>query len=190
MSNFIETYITQSTESQSKLKRLAPEITKIVHNLAKVIRQGGTIYSCGNGGSACDAMHLTEELVARYLRERPGIRAQHFLDPSTMSCWSNDYDYDTVFSRQAETFLTDKDALIVFSTSGNSPNIVKVLNVAKARSTLSIALLGKTGGHCLDLAEHVLLVESMVTSQIQEAHMLLVHMICDLLEQELFPNAK
>jgi D-sedoheptulose 7-phosphate isomerase len=100
--------------------------------LANTVKSGGTVYSCGNGGSTCDAMHLTEELVARYKRNRRGIRAMHFMDPSVLTCWGNDFSYEGAFERYAETFCTDKDTLIAISTSGNSANVLAAARAAKA----------------------------------------------------------
>ena len=103
--------------------------------LLETIQNKGTIYSCGNGGSACDAMHFTEELVARYKRERPGIKAMHLMDPGTLTCWSNDYEFDSVFSRQVETFAMSQDILCVLTTSGNSQNILNAITTAKEKGT-------------------------------------------------------
>jgi len=182
----IESHIRRSSEVKLSLLKQQDTITKIIDSVVAVSKQGGTIYSCGNGGSACDAMHLTEELIARYLRERPGIKAQHFCDSSTLSCWSNDYNYDSVFERQASTFTTKADALIVFSTSGNSPNILKAIEAANANGATTIALLGKGGGKAKSLAKLSLVVDSDATAHIQECHITLVHIICDRLEVALF----
>ena len=132
-------------------------------------------------------MHLAEELVARYDRERPGIPAQHLLDVGTMTCWANDYDYNSVFRRQIETLLTPKDALVVFSTSGNSANILEALDAAKSRGAVTVALLGKSGGKAKTGASHAIVVDSQITAHIQEAHIALVHIICAQLEDTLYP---
>ena len=143
---------------------------------------GGTIYACGNGGSACDAMHFTEELVARYAKERIGFKAQHFMDVGTMTCWANDYSYETIFSRQVETFCTSKDVLIVFTTSGNSANILNALRIAKEKMVPSIFLGGKDGGKAKNLADISLIVPANRTDRIQELHITLVHCFCEFLE--------
>lgn len=150
--------------------------------LVDVVRTGGTIYSCGNGGSACDAMHLTEELVARYKKDRPGIKAHHLMDPGTLTCWSNDYEFNGVFERQVETFCGPKDALIVFTTSGNSENILRAIKSAKSKGTLVIGLLGKDGGKAAPLCDVSLIVPSDATERIQEIHITLVHILCEALE--------
>jgi len=158
----------------------------LIEKAGKILKEkvaaGGTIYACGNGGSACDAMHLTEELVARYKRDRPGIRAMHFLDPATMTCWGNDYSFDSVFARQAETFCKAEDVLIAFSTSGNSKNIIQAVNAAKARSTFTIGLTGKDGGELLSTCDLSIVIPSYETERIQETHITLVHVFCEMLE--------
>lgn len=150
--------------------------------LLRTIRAGGTIYSCGNGGSACDAMHFTEELVARYKRERPGIRAVHFHDPGTLTCWSNDYAFETVFERQVKTFCGPNDTLVGFSTSGNSGNVIAAVAAAKGLGTTTIGMLGKKGGKLAPLCEIPLIVPADETERIQEAHITFVHILCELIE--------
>ncbi len=184
--DFIHGYSLSSSKTIESLCKQADLIEKIALDLSSLVRQGGRIYSCGNGGSACDSMHLTEELVARYLRERPGIPAQHLQDSATLTCWSNDYNYSEVFSRQVETFVKKQDALILFSTSGNSENVIKAAKKAKEMKCLTIAFSGKEGGELKEHCKYNLIVQSGITSHIQEAHITAVHMVCDILEQELF----
>jgi D-sedoheptulose 7-phosphate isomerase len=157
-------------------------VDEAINHLIKIIENGGTIYSCGNGGSACDAMHFTEELVARYKKERPGIRAHHLMDPGTLTCWANDYSWDKVFERQAQTFCTPKDALVVFSTSGNSENILRGINAAKEKGAYVLGLLGKGGGKAAPLCDSALVVPSNATERIQEIHITLVHIFCEEIE--------
>ena len=184
--DFILGYAQSSSKTIESLVKQADNIERIALDLSSIVKSGGRIYSCGNGGSACDSMHLTEELVARYLRDRPGIAAQHLQDSATITCWSNDHDYSEVFSRQVETLVKKEDALILFSTSGNSENIIKAAKKASEIRCLTIAFTGKEGGELKDYCKHNLIVQSGITSHIQEAHITTVHMICDILEQELF----
>ncbi|MCI5066608.1 SIS domain-containing protein [bacterium] len=151
--------------------------------LRSVVAQGGTVYLCGNGGSTCDALHFREELVARYNRERPGIRAQHFMDSPTLTCWGNDYDYHTAFEREAKTFLTERDLLIGISTSGNSKNVLAAVEVARERKTPTIGLLGKSGGALRTAVDYPLIVPSEETDRIQEVHITLIHSFCEFLER-------
>lgn len=182
----LDQHIRDSSRVKQSLLNHKDTIIQIVDTLEVVVRSGGTIYSCGNGGSACDAMHLTEELVAVYLRDRPGIRAQHFGDPGTLTCWSNDRSFETVFERQVLTFMTRNDALIGFSTSGNSKNVLRAIEAANKIGAFTIGLLGRDGGTAKGIASLSLTVDSEKTSHIQEAHIAVVHMLCDRLENRLF----
>ncbi len=157
-------------------------------HLAKTIKQGGTIYACGNGGSTCDAMHLCEELVAKYKRDRPGIKAMHFMDASTATCWGNDIGFEDVFARHAETFCTSKDTLIAISTSGNSGNVLRAIQAARQKKTKVIGLLGKGGGKIAPLCDIALVVPSTSTERIQELHITFVHIWCELLETSLLAS--
>lgn len=188
MRAFIEQYLRDSAVVKQSLSDQAGHIATVVEALVAVSRKGGTLYTCGNGGSACDAMHFAEELVARYRRERPGIRAQHLCDPSAITCWANDYSFAGAFERQVRTMLRPDDALIGFSTSGNSENVVRAVQAANELGALTIALTGKTGGAIASLAKFSIIVPSPDTAHIQEAHMSIVHMVCDLLEQALYPE--
>jgi D-sedoheptulose 7-phosphate isomerase len=184
----LRTHIDAAKRAKESLLNIP--LADVFTKLLAVARNGGCIYSCGNGGSTCDSIHLTEELVARFKRTRPGIRAQHFCDAATITCWSNDFDYHGVFERCVETFVTETDALIVFSTSGNSQNILRALEAANKKSALTVALLGKTGGKAKEIAKHPLVVSGEESGPIQEAHMAFVHCFCEFLETTLYPDAK
>lgn len=188
--SFIESYAKEAAEVTASLASQTEEIAAIADALFEVAKNGGRIYTFGNGGSACDAMHFAEELVARYLRERPGIRSQHLIDSGTMTCWANDYDFSTIFSRQVQTLVEPRDAVVGFTTSGNSPNIILAIEESIAIGATSIALTGKDGGKIKEIAPLSLIVKSHITSHIQQAHMAIVHILCDLLEQRLFPSAR
>lgn len=168
------------SQDQNFLNKLGLAATILINAKANK----GTIYSCGNGGSACEAMHLTEELVARFKRERPGIKAHHLLDPSIMTCWSNDYEFDAVFERQVKTFCTKKDCLVLFSTSGKSKNIIRAAQAAKEIGTPCVGILGKDGGEVAMMCDVALIVPSADTERIQEVHLLVVHVLCELLERD------
>ena len=181
----VKDLLTDSANLKQKVSQndnFALSISNAFLKIKNSLTKGGTIYSCGNGGSACDAMHLTEELVARFKRERPGMRAMHFMDSSTLTCWSNDYDYKGAFERQAQTFCTDKDVLIGISTSGNSENILRALKAAKEKGAVTIGLLGKGGGKIAPECDVSIIVPSEVTERIQEVHILVIHILCELLE--------
>lgn len=163
---------------------LVLKITQAAQQMITTAGGGGTIYICGNGGSACDAMHFSEELVAIYERKRPGIRAMHLLDPSTLSCWSNDVDFKTAFARQVETFCTPQDILVLISSSGVSANLLEAAKAAKTKGTYKIGLLGKSGGPLKDLCDLAIVVPSSQTARIQEMHITLIHVFCELLEMQ------
>ncbi len=147
-----------------------------------VLSRGGTVYACGNGGSTCDAMHLVEELVGRYKRKRRGLKAQHLMDPSIMTCWGNDEGFDDVYRRYVEVFCGADDVLVAISTSGNSKNVMKAVEEAKRRGVKVIGLSGKEGGALGQIADVALTVPSPLTERIQEVHITIVHIWLELLE--------
>lgn len=165
---------------------LAPAIDRITELVADAILSGHTLYTAGNGGSAADAMHLAEELIGRYRHNRRPLPAICLnADVGAMTCIANDFGYDEVFARQLTALGKPGDVLIVFSTSGNSSNIINALSTARARGMVTIALLGKDGGMARNLADHALIVPSQNTARIQEVHTLFLHAICEQVEQRL-----
>ncbi len=188
MNNTIST-ISEILDASAKLKTSLAQDPSFLSSvsaaykiIAETVNRAGTIYACGNGGSTCDAMHLCEELVARYKRNRPGIKAMHFMDPSVLTCWGNDVGFDAAFARYAETFCTEKDVVIGISTSGNSRNVIAALTAAKARGSSVIGLLGRDGGVIAPLCDSAIIVPSQATERIQEAHITVIHIWCELLE--------
>jgi D-sedoheptulose 7-phosphate isomerase len=155
--------------------------------LAKTILSGGTVYACGNGGSACDAMHLCEELVAQYKRVRPGVKAMHFMDNSTLTCWGNDHGFVQAYERYAETFCGKKDLLIAISTSGSSENVILAAKAAIKKGSKVLVLTGKGGGKLAGLGDVVINIPLYETERIQEIHITCIHIWCELLETGLVP---
>lgn len=186
----IEDALEDSARVKTALREQAPLILRLAARLADIFRAGDRLYACGNGGSACDAMHLVEELVARYKRDRPGLPAHHLLDAPTLTCWSNDYEYVTAFRRQVEALIRPGDVLIALSTSGNSPNILEAVEAANERGALTIGLTGKDGGRMRDLCGEVLIVPSDATERIQEGHITVIHLLCELVERMLFGDLR
>ena len=160
-------------------------ISTAADRIKQMITDGGTLYICGNGGSTCDAMHFVEELVARYKRDRPGIKAMHFMDPSTLTCWSNDVGFNSAFARQADTFCSSRDVFIGISTSGNSNNILEAIKAASKKGSYTIGLLGKGGGKIKEAADLSIVVPQTVTAteRIQEIHITVIHSLCELIER-------
>ena len=141
---------------------------------------GNKILICGNGGSAADAQHFAAELTGRYLKERRSYPALALTtDTSALTAIGNDYGFDSVFSRQIEGLGKAGDILIAISTSGRSPNILKAVEVAKARGLRTIGLLGRDGGTLKDLVDDAFIVPSEVTARIQEIHEMILHFLCE-----------
>ncbi|MGL5429405.1 MAG: D-sedoheptulose 7-phosphate isomerase [Vibrio sp.] len=166
------------------------------HNIAQIaaaakliadsFKQGGKVLSCGNGGSHCDAMHFAEELTGRYRENRPGYPGIAISDPSHISCVSNDFGYDFVFSRYVEAVGSKGDVLFGLSTSGNSGNILKAIEAAQAKGMKTIALTGKDGGKMAGVADIEIRVPHFgYADRIQEVHIKIIHIIIQLIEKEM-----
>jgi len=183
----------EALEDSARVKRAltdqAPLVLRMAQHLVSCFQSGGRLYACGNGGSACDAMHLVEELVARYKRDRPGLPAHHLLDSATLTCWSNDYDFESAFARQVEAMVRPGDVLVAISTSGNSANVLRAVEAAMERGAVTLALTGRDGGALMALSTECLVVPSMATERIQEAHITVIHLLCELVERILFVDA-
>jgi D-sedoheptulose 7-phosphate isomerase len=162
-------------------------IERAAQTIAACFKNGGKILVAGNGGSLCDAMHFTEELTGLYRNKRPALPAIALSDPGHMSCVGNDLGYDYVFSRAVEALGKKGDVLILLTTSGNSLNLLKAAEAAKERGLTTIAFLGKTGGKLKGFADLEWIVDGFPYSdRIQEAHMAAIHMIIEMVEEELF----
>jgi D-sedoheptulose 7-phosphate isomerase len=162
------------------------QIIEIAGHMTKVLLGNGTIYWCGNGGSAADCQHLAAELVGRFNLERRPLRSVALsADTSVLTCIANDYSFSDVFSRQINALADKGDVLIGVSTSGESPNVVNALKAAKQKGLYTIGLLGGDGGTVLPLADSSILVPSRSTARIQEAHILIGHCLCEIIESSL-----
>lgn len=151
------------------------------------LRQGGKILLAGNGGSAADAQHIAGELVSRFAFDRPGLPAIALTtDTSILTAIGNDYGYDKLFSRQVQAHGRVGDIFIGISTSGKSPNVLLGLEEARNRGLICVGFTGNRGGPMLELCHHVLEVPSAETPRIQEGHLVLGHIICGLIENEIF----
>ena len=157
-------------------KTLAPEIAAAGDELVRALSAGRKVLTAGNGGSAADALHLAEELMGRFIQDRRSLPAVCLCaDPTLLTCIGNDYGFDRLFSRQIEGLGGQGDVLVVFSSSGNSANLVEALKSARHRGLKSIALLGKSGGRCRGLADHEVIVPSDTTARVQEIQTLVLH---------------
>ncbi len=170
---------------------LAPAIARATSRLAQVLRSGGKLLVCGNGGSAADAQHFSGELLGRFECERAGLPAIALhADTSTLTAVANDYGYDDVFARQVQALARPDDALVVISTSGNSPGILRAAEAAQALGVPVLALTGRDGGRLAGLlgdADIELRVPATATPRIQEVHILILHCLCELIDRELVP---
>ena len=163
-------------ETVKRCHTLVPAVEAAGRALAERVKAGGKVLTCGNGGSAVDSMHFAEEMTGRYRGNRKALPALALCaDGSALTCIANDWSYEDVFSRQVEAFGQKGDVLIVFSTSGKSPNILKAIRAAKSRNMLILGALGKDGGLAKGLCDHAIVVPSEDTSRIQEIHGWLIH---------------
>jgi D-sedoheptulose 7-phosphate isomerase len=164
----------------------AETIAAIADAYVTALRTGGTLFFAGNGGSAADAQHLATEYVVRYQSNRPALRAIALTtDTSLLTACANDMGFDEVFARQLEALARPGDVLSLHSTSGESPNVVRAAQTAKARSVRVVGFLGKSGGPLRDLADIALVVPSSDTARIQEIHLAVEHVICEMVEERL-----
>ncbi|MBO0359830.1 D-sedoheptulose 7-phosphate isomerase [Hymenobacter sp. BT186] len=178
------------TEARNVLDRFLADpanlaaIEQAAQLMAGSLRQRGKILSCGNGGSLCDAQHFAEELSGRYRNDRPALGAISLTEASHMSCVANDYGYDAVFSRFVEALGRPGDVLLAISTSGNSPNILRAAEAAKASGMLVVGLTGKDGGKLAALCDvEIRAPHSGYADRIQEIHIKAIHILIMLIEQ-------
>jgi len=164
----------------------ADEIAAIADRYEATLRGGGTLFFAGNGGSAADAQHLATEYVVRYQTNRPAMRAIALTtDTSLLTACANDMGFDEVFARQVEALAEPGDLLVLHSTSGESPNVIRAAQSARARGVAVVAFLGKGGGHLKELADATLIIPASDTARIQELHLAIEHVICELVEDRL-----
>lgn len=161
-----------------KLDALAPALERLGEAMMACWDRRGKVLVAGNGGSAADAMHLAEELVVRFVKNRRALAAIALCDPTMITCAGNDFGYETIFSRQVEALGNPGDVFIGMTTSGNSPNIAKAVEAARERQMTTVAFLGKDGGALRGRCDIELLVPSPTTARVQEAHKLLFHTLC------------
>jgi D-sedoheptulose 7-phosphate isomerase len=170
--------------------RVAAEQAEVIGAIAAryeaTLRGGGTLYFAGNGGSAADAQHIATEYVVRYQANRPAMRAVALTtDTSLLTACANDLGFDEIFSRQVEAFAEAGDLLVLHSTSGESPNVIRAAQAARARGVRVVAFLGRSGGQLKALADDSLIIPADDTARIQELHLAIEHVICDLVEERL-----
>jgi len=163
-------------------------VDTMADEIATCLNAGGRVITCGNGGSMCDSMHMAEELSGRYRENRRGLDAIALSDPGYLTCVANDFGYDQVFARGVEAHGRAGDVLAVFTTSGNSPNVLAALDEAQRIGLRRFGLLGKSGGEALAKCDHAIVVPSQMTDRIQEIHIKVVHALIEGVERRLFPE--
>ena len=168
------------------MKNLDSVVIEAAKIAVQSLRTGGKLLFCGNGGSAADAQHLAAELTGRFIKDRRPLAALALTtDSSTLTCIGNDYSFDEVFARQVRGIGRVGDVLLAISTSGNSINVLRATEEARAIGISVIGLLGREGGKLSELCDVSIIVPSQATSRIQEAHILIGHTLCEMIEQQL-----
>lgn len=165
---------------------LAPSLERALDMVRDTVKRGGTLYFCGNGGSAADAQHLATEYVVRYMRNRRACPAVALTtDTSLLTAAGNDLGFDEIFARQVEALAKPGDLLIIHTTSGNSPNLVRAAQVARDKNIPVLAMSARDGGKLKGLATHSVIVPTDRTDRAQELQLCIQHAICDAVEREL-----
>ena len=186
----IQAFTESATVKQQFVREHADRIVEVAKLLATAFRQGHKILLFGNGGSATDAAHIAAEFVGRYKRERDPLPALALAtDIAAITCIANDYGYDELFARQVRAHGQKGDVAIAISTSGNSPNVLKGVEAAKSCGLTTVAWTGGTGGKLAALVDYPFVVPSKVTARIQESHITLGHVLCELTEEQLLGKA-
>ena len=165
---------------------IGPELERAVEMVRETVARGGTLFFCGNGGSAADAQHLATEYVVRYARNRRAYPAVALTtDTSLLTAAGNDLGFDYVFARQVEALARPGDLLVIHSTSGNSPNVLRAAEAARAKGVPVLAFSARGGGALVPLADHNVVIPTARTDRAQEVHMCVEHIICDIIEETL-----
>ena len=181
----IGNYIAQSASIVFTLENQIRTIEKIVALALATLKRGNKLLTCGNGGSAAEAMHLAEELTGKYNKPRRALPAICLCsDASAMTCIANDWDFTYVFSRQVEAYAERGDLLVMFTTSGNSTNCIRAANAMRKAGGKVVGFLGKGGGKAKSLCDLALVVDSKHTNHIQEAHQVLLHLMLEAIDAE------
>ena len=169
---------------------LLQTIQQVADTMIAALRNGNRMLWCGNGGSAADAQHLAAELSGRFYYDRPPLNSEALhCNTSYLTAVANDYGYELIYSRMIDGACRAGDVLVGISTSGNSKNILNAFRKAKELGVITVAMTGKTGGEMRQVADYLLNVPSMDTPRIQESHIMLGHIVCEIVEARMFPKA-
>ena len=182
--NVAQSTLNNFINDQDNLERL----DKLSESIANIFNKGGKVLICGNGGSHADALHFAEEFTGRFCKDRRALPALALGEVTHVTCTSNDYGFDYIFSRGVDAFGKEGDLLIGLSTSGNSPNILKAFESAKQKGLVTAAFTGKGGGKMKGLCDFEWIVEGKTSDRIQEVHMTALHILIEAVERRLFPE--
>jgi len=172
------------TVAQMTLEALVDDIGEVASVLISALENGGCLLVCGNGGSAADAQHIATEITGRFMRERKAMPAIALTtDTSALTAIGNDFGFEQIFARQVEALATPGDVFVGLTTSGNSPNVIEALRAAEECGCQTVVLSGRGGGRVKDLAEHCIIIPSDYTPHIQEMHITIGHILCDLIDR-------
>jgi D-sedoheptulose 7-phosphate isomerase len=163
-------------------------IDQAVNTFVSSFKNGGRVFSCGNGGSMCDSLHFAEELTGRYRKNRAPLPATGISEAGHITCIANDFGFEHIFSRFIEAWGQKGDVLLAISTSGNSANVIKAVEVAKSKGMMVVGLLGKDGGKLKSMVDVSLIINSPITDRIQEVHIKCIHIFIEGIERQLFPE--
>ena len=179
-----QTVLAEFSQNPEQIRKCA----EFSGRLIKTFQNGGNLFTCGNGGSHCDAMHFAEEFTGRYRKDRKPLGALALGDPSHVTCVSNDYGFADIFARQLQGLGRKGDLLVGLSTSGNSENVVRAFSVARERGIGTVALLGRDGGKLRGMADLAIVVPAQTSDRIQEMHIKIIHTVIETVEREIFPE--
>lgn len=188
--NLLESYKTELTllENFIKEEEERRETEKVAKALADTFLKGNKVLICGNGGSNCDALHFAEEFTGRFRGDRRALPAIAISDSSHITCVGNDYGFDYIFSRGVEAYGKEGDMFFGISTSGNSSNVIKAVEVAKAMGMKTCVLLGKDGGKLKGMCDYEFIIPGKTSDRVQEIHMMILHIVIEGVERIMFPE--
>ena len=191
MSSFIHSSLQEAHQALTTFienEENVQSIQKAVDTFVGSFKGGGAVFSCGNGGSMCEALHFAEELTGRYRKDRAPLPATGISEAGHITCIANDFGFEHIFSRYIEAWGKKGDTLLAISTSGNSANVIKAVEVAKSKGMKVVGLLGKDGGKLKSMVDVPLIVSNPITDRVQEVHIKCIHIFIEGIERELFPE--
>lgn len=189
--NFIQESLNQAQNTLNEFVANSKNIDLIqtaVDTFVTSFKNKGRVFSCGNGGSMCDSLHFAEELTGRYRKDRAPLPATGISEAGHITCIANDFGFDHIFSRFVEAWGNQGDVLLAISTSGNSANVIKAVEVAKAKGMKVVGLLGKDGGKLKSMVDVPIIIDCPITDRIQEVHIKCIHIFIEGIERQLFPE--